>query len=165
MASLNAPVPPRVRRIAADLHPELTAFDRIRDRHSLLVKRLGDDEPIHRLRERLRPLLARAAPIPVRVTGIDAFAQPPTGSAPVVYLAVDSPGLDRLHRRLVDEFGAMTGLEGPDYEMHVTLARGGDPATAAALCDREVPGVEWTISELELYDSRHDAAAARLPLG
>jgi len=165
VASLNAPVPPRVRRLAADLHPELTAFDRVRERHSLLVKRLADDEPIGRLRERLRPLLTRATPIPVRVTGIDTFEDPPVGSAPVVYLALDSPGLDRLHRRLVEEFGAITGLEGPEYEMHVTLARGGDPDAAAALTDRDVPAVEWTVSELELYDSQYDAAVARLPLG
>ncbi|MFB6127789.1 MAG: 2'-5' RNA ligase family protein [Halolamina sp.] len=165
MASLNAAVPPRVRRLAAELHPRLTPFDSVRDRHSLLVKRLGDDEPLTRLRERLRPLLARTDPINVVVTGIDTFEDPPVGAAPVVYLAVESPGLDRLHRRLVDEFGAIRELEGESYEMHVTLARGGDPEAAAALTDRDVSRLEWTVDELELYDSQYDAAVARLPLG
>lgn len=165
MASLNAAVPPRVRRLAADLHPRLTAFEVVRERHSLLVKRLGDDEPVHRLRERLRPLLAETEPIDVAVTGIDAFADPPVGKSPVVYLAVDSPGLDRLHRQLVDEFGAIRGLEGEEYEMHVTLARGGDPDDVAALREVDVPEVYWTVEELELYDSQYRAAVARLPLG
>lgn len=165
MASLNAAVPPRVRRLAAELHPRLTPFDSVRERHSLLVKRLDDDDPLPRLRERLRPLLARAAPVNAAVTGIDVFEDPPVGAAPVVHLAVESPGLARLHRRLVEEFGAIRGLEGEAYEMHVTLARGGDPEAAAALTDRDVARVEWTVDELELYDSRYDAAVARLPLG
>ncbi|WP_096390302.1 2'-5' RNA ligase family protein [Halopenitus persicus] len=39
MFSLNVPLPPAVDRLANDRHPDLVAFDRIRERHTLVCKR------------------------------------------------------------------------------------------------------------------------------
>jgi 2'-5' RNA ligase len=169
--SLNVPVPGEVARVAGDLRPSLVdaGVDRFRDRHSLVVKRFegADDgaESLPRLRERLRPVLRGQPAFEARVGAVDAFTDPPRGPGPVVYLAVESPGLGALHDRLVDRFGAVAGLEGDDYTPHVTLGRGGsvDAATLAAL-SRRVDPVTWTVSELVVYDSRHREAASRLSL-
>jgi 2'-5' RNA ligase len=175
--SLNVPVPGEVRRVAGDLHPELARFDRIRERHTLLAKRfdtaLDDDaDSLSRLRERLRPLLAgrggaaAADGLDLRVTGLDYFEAPPRGPGPVVYLAVESPDLHALHRRLCAAFGAVAGLEGDGYVPHVTLARGGAVADAAGLIERRsIDPIAWTAGELHVYDSRYRETAARLPLG
>jgi 2'-5' RNA ligase len=163
--SLNAAVPGRVRRLADELQPALLPFESIRDRHSILIKRLGGEEAdFQRLSERSRQALAGTPPIEVRIDGIDYFEHPTRGPAPVVYLAVESPGLEGLHERLVDELGAVGGLEGPDYTMHVTLARGGDLADARNLAERSIEPVSFTISELQFYDARHDQVVRRIPL-
>jgi 2'-5' RNA ligase len=154
--SLNAPVPGRVSALASRLHPELIGFDSIRDRHSILVKRLGDGDGVggfHCLAEQARRALARAPAVEARVAEIGLFEEPPNGAAPVVYLDVESPGLDRIHQTLVDDLGAIRGLEGPDYTMHVTLARGGNLDAARRLAEREIDPIEWTISELEFWDA------------
>lgn len=164
MYSLNAPVPGRVSALASELFPQLVVFESIRERHSLLLKRLGDDEFSH-LTERVRRELRGAPAVEAQITGIDYFEHPPRGSAPVVYLVVESPGLQQLHSQLVDRFGAIEGLEGEDYTMHVTLARGGgDVAAARRLADREIEPITWTISELRLWDAVHGEAAARISL-
>nr|WP_221625752.1 2'-5' RNA ligase family protein [Halobellus ruber] len=171
---MNVPVPGEIRRVAGDLHPELVRFDRNRERHTLLAKRfdtaLDDDaDSLPRLRERLRPLLRRSAPadgIDLRVTGLDYFERPTRGPGPVVYLAVESPGLRALHRRLCDAFGTVAGMEGDDYVPHITLARGGSVADAADLVERRsIDPVAWTAGELRIHDSRYREDAARLPLG
>ncbi|MFC6728781.1 2'-5' RNA ligase family protein, partial [Natronoarchaeum mannanilyticum] len=97
--------------------------------------------------------LAGAPAAEARISEVDVFENPPNGAAPVVYLGVESPGLDLAHRTLVDELGAIKGLEGPDYTMHVTLARGGDPEAARRLAEREIEPIEWTVSELEFWDA------------
>jgi len=170
--SLNVPLPGRVGRLAADLHPELSRFERIRDRHTLVAKRFDTDldpdaDSLPRLRERLRPLLREAAPGPLdlRITGLDCFADPPRGTGPVLYLAVESPGLASLHRRLCDSFGVVAGIEGDDYVPHVTLARGGRIEDARDVVERrEIDPVSWTADELRVWDSRYREAAARIPL-
>lgn len=171
--SLNVPVPNAVARRTAELEPLLTPFDRVRDRHTLLVKRLSGPRQqrgvdgladLARLRERLRPVLAGTAAFEVRVTHIDYFERPPKGSAPVVYLAVESPGLRSIHRRLVAEFGAVDGLEGDDYDPHVTLARGGSVADAERLATRPIDPITWTVSELEISSRDQDGATARVSL-
>ncbi|WP_338740599.1 2'-5' RNA ligase family protein [Haloplanus salilacus] len=165
MYSLNVPVPGRVERLAADLLPELTAFDRIRDRHSLVCKRFeADEDGYHRLRERLRDALSPAPAFEATVTGIDAFETPTHGPGPVVYLAVESPGLYDLHARLVEAFGAVDDdLEGEAYVPHVTLARGGDAAAVhdalVRLRGTDSDPVTWTVSELDLWSrTRREAA-------
>ena len=163
MYSVNAPVPGRVRHLADRLHPELLSFDAIRDSHSILVKRLGN-EGFDRIAERTRRVIAGTPPIEAAVTDIDYFENPTRGPAPVVYLTVESPGLERLHGRLVDDLGAIDDLEGPDYTMHVTLARGGDLADARRLARREIDAISWTISELQFWDARHERVIRRIPL-
>jgi 2'-5' RNA ligase len=161
--SLNVPVPPAVERLAADLHPRLVPFDRVRDRHTLVCKRFDADEDAYdRLRERLRRALSPTPAFEARVTGVDAFETPTHGPGPVVYLAVESPGLRDLHRRLVEAFGAVDDLEGEAYVPHVTLARGGGAAARDALADLralDVDPVTWTVSDLHLWSRARRAAA------
>ncbi|MFC6786631.1 2'-5' RNA ligase family protein [Halobaculum halobium] len=188
MYSVNVPVPWSVQRLAASLEPALTGFASIRDRHTLVVKRLDgrDLNDLHRIRERLRPALRGVAPFEVRVTGVDAFEAPPLGDAPVVYLAVeavpqgagdsgddggdaDPAPLRAIHDRLVREFGAVSGLEEADYVPHVTLARGwegaGDPADAVSrLRERDLEAVRWTVDELGVWTREYKEIAARVPL-
>jgi 2'-5' RNA ligase len=161
--SLNVPVPGEVRRVASDLHPRLTAFDAVRERHSLLVKRLGDGS-LPRVRERLREPLSGSPAFEVRLSGIDYFERPVNGTGPVVYLAVESPGLYDLHDRLVSAFGAVAELEGDEYVPHVTLARGGSVADAERLAAVDVPPVTWTVSRLALWDDAYRETVARFEL-
>lgn len=163
MYSLNVVVPGTVQRLASELHPQLAAFDRIRERHTLVLKRLGD-ESLPRLRERLRVPLSGASPFEVRVAGIDYFEAPTRGSSPVVYLAVESPGLLSLHRRLCEEFGTIEELEGDEYVPHVTLARGGSVEVARELSERDVDPVTWTVSELDLWNAQFRESAATIRL-
>lgn len=163
MYSLNARVPPVVSRLASDLHPRLTPFDRLRSRHTLVAKRFETDR-FARLRERLRGTLRGTPAFEARITGIDYFETPPRGSSPVVYLAVESPGLRELHETLVAEFGAIDELEGEEYVPHVTLARGGSVADAERLVEAGVEPVTWTVSQVQVWDAQHREAAARISL-
>jgi 2'-5' RNA ligase len=163
--SINAPVPGRVARIASELHPELVDFDWIRERHSLLVKRLGDPDHVASLQHEVRRAIDDAPAFEATIDGIDYFSDPPDGSAPVVYLSVESPGLRRLHSRLVDRFGAVDALEGDDYTPHVTLARDGAEADARRLAEREIEPVTWTVSKLQFWDGTYgeSVSTVRLP--
>lgn len=179
--SLNVPVPGAAKRLAADLHRELVAFETVRERHTLVCKRLTDGGRRDsgqgggwnratgagvppRLRERLRTALAGTPAFEVRITGIDAFETPARGAGPVVYLAVESPGLVSLHRRLCEPFPPIEGIEGDDYVPHVTLARGGSDADADRLRERSVDSIEWTVSELRLWDADRRESTARFSL-
>ncbi|GAB3017835.1 2'-5' RNA ligase family protein [Natronobiforma cellulositropha] len=166
MYSVNVPVPGRIRALAMELYPELRAFDTVRDEHSFLLKRLGDadTDDATALGRRVHRALEGAPAVEAQVTGLAAFADPPLGSAPVVYLAVESPGLERIHADLVETFGAVEGLEGPDYVPHVTLARGGDPADADRLLEREIEPIRWTVSELEFFDGTYKLPVSRVSL-
>jgi 2'-5' RNA ligase len=161
--SLNAPVPGRVKRLAAELHPRLAGFERVRERHSLVCKRF-ESENYDRLSARARRTLDGAPTVAARVTGIESFADPVRGPGPVVYLAVSSPGLVAIHERLVDEFGAIPSLEGDAYVPHITLARGGSADRAEALGALAVEPIEWTVSDLWFYDASHDERVHRLSL-
>ena len=184
MFSLNVPLPPGVDRLAADLHPKLSGFDRVRARHTLVCKRFGvedvregeDDradqgdapreEALDRLRERLRRPLAGVDPFEVAVTGVGVFDAPRSGSRPVVYLAVESDELIRVHRRLCDAFGAVEGIEGDEYVPHITLARGGNPkpGVVAGLVDAEFAPVRWRVHALDVWDPEFREVAASVDL-
>lgn len=167
MFSLNVPVPAAVARLASEVAADWpSATPRTREEHTLVLKRLGsaDRTEFSRLRARTRAALAGAAPFAVRVARIDQFRTVPAGEAPVVYLAVDGDELRGLHERLVTEFGAVAGLEGPDYVPHVTIARGGDPSVADRLVEREVDPIEWHVEELRYHDARRGVTAGRLSL-
>jgi 2'-5' RNA ligase len=168
--SVNAPVPPAVHRLAADLAPSLVGFDRVREDLSLIVKRLGDHDAaaVPAVADRVRRALAGAPAVEARVAEVAAFREPPAGPAPVIYLAVESPGLHDLHGRLCDAFDPVPGIEGEGYTPHVTIARGAgdgpgrDPA--ADLVGRAVGPATWTVDELRLYDARRGETADRFRL-
>ena len=172
MFSLNVPVPGQVARLAGDLHPQLVAFDTQREQHSLVVKRFDEStlpasQPelqLSTLQQRVPQLLAGTPAFEAAVREIDSFAEPVRGAGPVVYLTVDSPGLQQLHDRLTDEFGIVAGLEGDDYTPHVTLARGGSVADAERLAEREIEPISWTVSQLQIWDSRYREAVSRYSL-
>ncbi|SDR31209.1 2'-5' RNA ligase family protein [Natronobacterium texcoconense] len=164
MYSVNVPVPGRVRTLANELYPELVGFDSVRDTHSCLLKRLGDADHVAQLQHRAHRALEGTPAVEATITGIDYFEDPPLGSAPVVYLAVESPGLEKIHDDLTDTFDVIEGLEGADYVPHVTLARGGDAATATRLADREIDPVTWTVSELEFWDGSYKLPVSRVSL-
>ena len=116
-----------------------------------MCKRLGADDAA-RLATRVRDSLAGTAPFELRVSGVDVFEEAAAGESPVVYLRVASPELDRLHDRLCEVFAPVDGMEGDAYVPHVTIARGGDPATARRLADRSVEPRRWTAEELCVWD-------------
>jgi hypothetical protein len=178
--SLNVPVPSGVARLASDLARELPgARPRRRGEHTLVCKRLdaggspggptGRDvgrghDTAGRLDTRVREALAGTPPFAARVVGVDQFREAVTGPSPVVYLAVESPGLRELHERACETFDPVEGLEGDDYTPHVTVARGGSPAAVEAVCERSVDPVEWTVDELQVYDAEHAQPVSTLSL-
>ncbi|PSP78915.1 phosphoesterase [Halobacteriales archaeon QS_1_68_20] len=166
MYSLNVPVPGRVARLASDLAPHLVGFERIREEHTLVCKRLGSPAPgeYDHVQARAREELAGLPPFEARVTGVEAFEDPASGPGPVVYLAVESPGLRRAHDRLLDSFPPAEGVEGEGYVPHVTLARDADCETVDRLLDRKVDPVTWTVDELVFWDAAHGGEAGRVRL-
>lgn len=160
MFSLNVPVPSAVSRLAHGLAADLLDAT-ARDRHTLVVKRLGDGD-FRSLARDVREQVAGTPPFAARVDGLDVFEDPPTGAAPVVYLRVVSPQLVALHRALCEHHEPVDGLEGEAYVPHVTVARGGD---AARLLERD-PGVdlEWTIDSLLLWSADYDEPVERISL-
>jgi len=162
--SLNVPVPGRVKQLASELYPELVVFETVRENHSCLLKRLGDADQVAHLQHRTHRALEGAPAVEAAITGIDYFEEPPLGSAPVVYLSVDSPGLERLHDDLATVFPPIEGLEGEDYVPHVTLARGGDLATAERLADREIDPIRFIVSELTFVDGTYRLPVSRISL-
>jgi hypothetical protein len=172
--SLNVPVPSTVARLASDLARELPAArPRQRGEHTLVCKRLDGTDAAGsraaqnvagRLDARVREAIAGTAPFAVRVTGVDQFPEAVTGPSPVVYLAVESPGLLDLHRRVCGSFEPVEGLEGEAYTPHVTVARGGSAAAADALCERDIEPVEWTVEKLQVYDAEHAQPVRTLAL-
>jgi len=161
--SLNASVPPEVETIAREWQADLPGDWRPRDRLTLVVKRVGEGETDHRtLAGRAREALLGASPCRARLGSVGTFD---ADTGPVAYLRVEIPGLEALHRRLCRSFDAVPGIEGEDYVPHVTLGRGGDPDAVAALRERPVEPVEWTVSELLLWSNRWREPVATLPLG
>lgn len=164
---MNLRVPPAVERLADRLHPRLTAFEQVRERHTLVVKRIEAgtwEQGGGRVRERLRRVLDETKPFPVRIDGLDYFADPPDGRGPVVYLRVESEGINRLHRRLCRKFPVVDDLEGENYVPHVTLARGGRVADAERVAETDIDPVEWTATRALTWDREHREAVDRFRL-
>ncbi len=170
--SLNVPVPGAIARLASDLYPQLVAFDSQREQFTLVVKRFDDttleagspDHQLSTLRKQLPTVLAGTPAFEARVAAIDYFAEPTRGTPPVVYLPVEAPGIRTLHEQLIDEYGAIDGLEGDDYVPHITLARGGSTADADRVAQQAIEPISWTVSELLLWDSRYREAVSRYSL-
>ena len=165
--SLNVPVPSAVGRLAGEVARDLPrAVERPRGEHTLVVKRLGTGgyDAYHAVEARVREELIGQPPFAVRVTGIDLFEEATSGTSPVVYLAVESPGLLALHETLCERFGAIEGIEGDDSTPHVTVARGGSLDAAKRVCEREVEPVEWTVDALSFLDADRGTEAGRVSL-
>jgi 2'-5' RNA ligase len=164
--SLNVPVPGQVSALASRLARELPAARaRTRADHTLVLKRLGaGDDTFARLAARAREALSGAPAVEARVTGIDYFAQAASGPSPVIYLAVESPGLVALHHRLAAPFDPVGGIEGDAYVPHVTVARGGPVDAARRLADRAVDPVEWTVTSLVFWDADRGQTAGTVSL-
>lgn len=171
--SLNVPVPAAVRRLSARFEPALTAFQSIRDDPTLVVKRFDGGRSRGEIESLLREEIARVSPFEVRITGVEAFRTPPTGSSPVVYLAVESRGVRRVHEQLVERVGPVRGVEGPNYTPHVTLARGLDTAigddvdrveTALGRLRARFEPVTWTVDQLGVWSREYREIVTRLPL-
>jgi 2'-5' RNA ligase len=157
--SCNAPVPADVSRLARGLASD--CFDATpRDRHTLVVKRLGDGAPAS-LARRIRRELAGVGPFDARTDGVGVFRSPPVGRGPVAYLRIESPGLLECHRRLCTAFDPIDGIEGDDYVPHVTIARGGD---ADRLAGREFDDVTWTVESLWAWAAEYGEAVERISL-
>lgn len=167
MYSVNAPVPASVQRLALDFQGDLLGFDAIRERHTLVVKRLGSLDPTDyaATEERVRAILRNVPACEAAVTGIGYFERPASGAAPVVYLAVESPGILAIHDRLAEVFGTADGIEGEGYVPHVTLARGSDWESARRLAEREIEPVRWTIDSLVFWDGRYGEPISEISLG
>ena len=156
--SCNVPVPTEVSRLARGLASE--AFEATpRVRHTLVAKRLGDGDP-GPLARRVREAIAGLPPFAARVTEVDVFYDPPMGEGPVAYLAVESPGLHRLHGALCERFDPGGDSEGDDYVPHVTVARGGD---ADRLVGRAVD-VEWTVERVFVWSADYGERVERISL-
>nr|WP_305794480.1 2'-5' RNA ligase family protein [Halomarina rubra] len=160
---MNARVPRSVRTVVEALQRDLPDGCRPRDRLTLVVKRVGEDETDHReLAERARTALAGEPACNARLGRLGAFDADGT---PVVHLRVESPGLRALHHRLCRAFDPVPAIEGEAYVPHVTLGRGGDWSAVEALCERDVEPVEWTVSDLLLWSNRWREPVASLALG
>ncbi|MFB6073589.1 MAG: 2'-5' RNA ligase family protein [Haloarculaceae archaeon] len=163
MYSLNVPIPGSVGALAGDLARRLhNARQRPRGERTLVVKRLGAG-PYGELEARTREAISGTAPFAARIDAVDVFTDPPTGTGPVVYLAVESPALRALHERLCAAFDPVDGIEGDGYVPHVTVARGGDPDAAHAIAGPVDP-LEWTVDALALYDAERRTFASRVSL-
>ncbi len=167
MYSLNAPAPSAVDTIFERFRESLQAFDVVRTSPTLLVKRFGPRSlaDLSTLEGSLDDALSGWGPIEARANEIDAFLDPPDGPAPVVYLAIDSPGLEALHRHLVAEFGVGPEvIEGDQYVPHITLARGGHRTDLRSLTSASIDPIRWTIEELHLRDVTYDQPARQFHL-
>lgn len=167
MYSLNVPVPGSVSALASELAREVPqARARTRENRTLVVKRLedGDRTAFDRFAARAREELRGAPAFAARVTGIDYFPEAVSGPSPVVYLAVDSPGLVDVHRMLASAFDPVEDIEGDGYVPHVTIARGGSLDAARRLVDREIDPIEWDVSELTFWDAQRCQPAGTISL-
>lgn len=161
MFSVNAPVPGAVKRTVDDLRPLL---GETRTDHTLVVKRLSDDGRRAGHRERIRRALDGHPTMRARIDGIETFTEPVNDTAPVVYLAVDSPGLVALHDRLCDVVDPVPEVEGDAYVPHVTVGRLQDENSLEEVRKRGAPSVSWTITELVFWDARHQETVSRISL-
>ena len=161
--SLNVPVPGEVSALASSLAREIPAARaRPRDKHTLVVKRLGGagHDAFARLAARARETLTGTPAFEARIAGVDYFPRAAAGPSPVVYLAVESPGLVALHHRLCEAFDPVEDVEGDAYVPHVTVARGG----AVEAAELSVDPVEWTVTELAFRDAERGQSAGTVSL-
>lgn len=167
MYSLNVPVPSRVASAASDVARELPqARARTRGEHTLGVKRLAGDRGAQysRIEAQTRELLRGQPPFEARIAEVGVFEDPPVGTAPVVYFAVESPELLALHDRLVEQFGIVSeAVEGENYSPHVTIARGGSPEMADRVAG-DIEPIPWSVEQLIFWDATHNQPVSTVSL-
>lgn len=167
MYSLNVPVPTQVASAASDLSQELPrARARTRGEHTLGVKRLASDRdaPYSRIEAQTRDLLRGQPPFEARISEVGVFENPPVGTAPVVYFAVESPELLALHDRLAERFGIVSeAIEGDNYSPHVTIARGGSREMAERAAG-DIEPMTWSVDQLLFWDAAHDQPVSTVSL-
>ena len=116
MYSVGVPLPPAVRDLVRDFRPLLTGFERVRETRdtTLVAKRLdaADRREYLRAAREAKAALRGAPAFEARIADIGVFETPARGPGPLVYLAVESPGLERVHRQLAADLGAVEGIEG-----------------------------------------------------
>ena len=167
MYSLNVPIPSSVPRLAAELAAQVPGSrPRTRGEHTLVAKRCGDGDAstFSQYEASARERLAGTAPFACRIDHVDYFETAATGTSPVVYLAVESPGLHELHDSLCAVFDPVDGIEGEEYVPHVTIARGGTVAAAQTLAGPIDEPIEWTAEYLECFDAERGVPASRISL-
>jgi 2'-5' RNA ligase len=165
--SLNVPVPSDVTTLATSLARDLPgARARTRGEHTLVLKRLGtgDRSQFQRVAARVRDALIGTPTFRACIPGIEFFQTATDGTSPVVYLAVESPELRRLHDRLCGTVDPVAGMEGEAYVPHVTVARGGSVEAAGRLAARDIDPVTWTVTELQFWDAERSLAAGTVSL-
>jgi hypothetical protein len=164
--SLNVPVPGRVAALASDIAREVPeAHARARGEHTLGVKRLTDEQSTYgRIEAKVREAIAGQPAFEIRVFDLRYFEEAVTGSTPVIYLAVESPELRRLHLKLAEIFAPVEGIEGEGYTPHVTVARDGSVAAAERVTERDIEPIEWTVSELVFWDATRRTAVSTISL-
>jgi len=157
--SLNVPLPPAVRDLVREVRPALAGFRRVRGvrEATLVCKRLdaADRREYLDASRAARDALRGAPAFEARIAGVGVFDEPAAGPGPLVYLAVESPGLVRVHESLVADLGAVEGIEGDDYVPHVTLARDGPPRAVRRVRELDLDPVTWAVEALEFYDADH----------
>lgn len=167
MYSLNVPVPGAVSAFAWEIRSALTEFERLRDELTLVVKRLearsaGEFAAEERV---IRQELSGVAPFEIEITGLDMFDDPPAGPGPVLYLAVESPGVIALHEQLTTQFGALGNIEGASYVPHITIARGATESdNVDSILENYTYSYRWTVERLVFWDARREMPAGEVPL-
>ena len=162
MYSLNVPVPGAVAERAWSIRSQLLAYEQLRDEFTLVLKRLPFESGIavDSAIPDIRSQLESVDPFTVEITGIGQFETPPAGPAPVIYFAISSPAMHRIHTRFVEYYGAVEEIEGTAYQPHITLARGGD----VTMPDIDFEPISWTVDRLIVWDSRRALPAAEFAL-
>jgi len=172
--SLNVPLPGAIYDRLHSLLPHLQGCPQRRRDPTLVCKRVPTTPPgappsVGHLRTELAPAIAAAGAVltdgcAVTIRGVDTFETPPSGTAPVLYLAVDSPELLRLHAALCTHLEPVAGLEAAAYVPHVTVARGCPRAHIDGAIAAGVEPLSFHVDALELYDSRYRAPVTRFAL-
>ena len=166
MYSLNVPIAGEVRELTEQLRSQLLGLDTIRETKTLVLKRLDvtDEHAFSRAQKEVRDALRGTEPFRCRVTGIDHFERPTSGTKPVIFLTVEGHELERIHQRLVATFGAVPGIEGEDYRPHITLGRGGDRQTIERLLETDIDPIAVPVNRLIYWDAHRDLPCGELPL-
>ncbi len=149
MWSLNVTIPQKVSRLIEEMAPALWNWEEICEDPTLVIKRF--ETKTAKEETEIRLLLEKIEPFDVQIGNIRTFDIAQRGISPVLYIEVESPGIEALHEMLVGIFGCVKGIEGQDYTPHITLARG-ECREYIEFEERPDP-IQWEADELEFWHS------------